>query len=370
MNELWPVFAAALIAAFLIEQNNKRHAVLNHKSKDVLFTTILVLLLCSFCGLRTWYNDTVTYLQMYEQIPVLSPFFADETPSFATGIGFSFVSSVLKTIGFSSQDFLMFYAFLTIIPYVYFIRRYSSYTVFSVFLMFTTGMYTFTLAAVKQCVAMAFCLLAVIAAIERKWFWYCIYMVIAILFHPYAVIYFVVPLMFFRPWTFPTYVYIVIFVAAGFYLDSLIGTLLNVTTMIGANYTDEIFVGEGVNIFRVLVAFVPVALSLLYANRFFVTSSRDVNLFFNLTMIHALIMFVGLFGTANYFARLANYFLPFPVVLLPWMINKLSSPDRKFFKSSCVVGYTGYFIYSNAIQHVFDSCFNRMKFLDYLFMHF
>ena len=121
MNELWSVFAAALIAAFLIEQNNKRHAVLNHKSKDVLFTTILVLLLCSFCGLRTWYNDTVTYLQMYEQIPVLSSFFADETPSFATGIGFSFVNSVLKTIGFSSQDFLMFYAFLTIIPYVYFI---------------------------------------------------------------------------------------------------------------------------------------------------------------------------------------------------------------------------------------------------------
>lgn len=370
MNKLWGIFFAALIVSFLIEQNDRRHIALHRRSKDIFFTVVLVLLLGLFCGLRTWYNDTVTYLGIYEQAPKLSSFLAEGKMNFAQGIGFSFVNSALKTLGFSSQDFLMFYSFLTIIPYVKFIRRYSDSTVMATFLMFTTGMYTFTFAAVKQCVALAFCLLAVIAAIDRKWFSFSVHIVIAVLFHPYAIVYLIVPLMFFKPWSFYTYVCIILFVTIGFLLNSLTDNLLDITTLIGANYTEDTFVGEGVNIFRVLVAFVPMFLSLLCSNLFFINSPREMNLFFNLTMVHALIMFVGLFGTANYFARLANYFLPAPVVLLPWMINKLSLNSRRLIKSSCVVGYTCYFIYGNFIQHVFDNCFSQMKLLDYLASHF
>ena len=94
------------------------------------------------------------------------------------------------------------------------------------------------------------------------------------------------------------------------------------------------------------------------------------NMIFNLAMIHALIMFVGLFGTANYFARLANYFLPAHVVVLPWMLNKIYYRHRAFLKTSCVIGYTGYFMYDNLIRHRFDDAFNQIGLFDYISSHF
>lgn len=350
----------------MIEYRDKSLEQNDVKRRERFFTFVLILVLGFFCGLRTWGNDTVTYLQMYNYgTPVLSEFFQQELPEFSSGIGFAFVNSLLKTLGFSAQDYLMFYAFATAIPYVLFVRRHSTNLAFGVFLMFATGFYTFSLAAIKQTMATGICLWAMNAAIDKKWIRYILLVGLASLFHPYAIVYLLVPLMFFKPWTPRTFVYIAVFVLAGFYLDSLIGTVLDITDMMGAEYDAESFKQEGVNIFRVLVSFVPLALSIFYRDRLFKKSTRAENLMFNLAMLNALIMFVGLFGTANYFARLANYFLPAQVIVLPWILQKASSQDRGWLTPACIVGYTGYFIYENAIIRPFSG-YSHMSFWKYL----
>lgn len=135
---------------------------------------------------------------------------------------------------------------------------------------------------------------------------------------------------------------------------------------LGEEYTASSFTGEGVNIFRVLVCNVPLALSFLYRKELFTNSSKAENLAVNLTMLNGAIMFVGLFGTANYFARLANYFLIFQSLSLPWMLKKIGGKDGKMLTILMVLGFVAYFYYANVINQPFDQDFARLSLAEYL----
>ena len=156
------------------------------------------------------------------------------------------------------------------------------------------------------------------------------------------------------------------FFATGFLLRPLIGTVVNITTLLGEEYTVSSFTDEGVNIFRVLVCNVPLALSFFYRKKLFTNSSKMENLAVNLTMLNGAIMFVGLFGTANYFGRLANYFLIFQSLSLPWMLKKIGGRDRKMLTILMVLGFAAYFYYANMIAIPFDSDFARLSLAEYL----
>lgn len=178
--------------------------------------------------------------------------------------------------------------------------------------------------------------------------------------------YLLVPFMEFRPWTKKTYWMLAIFLTAGFLLRPLIGTVVNITTLLGEEYTVSSFTGEGVNVFRVLVCNVPLVLSFLYRKKLFINSSKAENLIVNLTMLNGAIMFVGLFGTANYFGRLANYFLIFQSLALPWMFKKIGGRDGKMLTILMVLGFIAYFYYANAINQPFDQGFARLSISEYL----
>lgn len=366
MTRLLIMMAVALFFAAFIDARDRTDIRLWKERKEIRTTLLLGVALALFCGIRVWGNDTVTYLQIYDQIPRLSALRVEDLPSVAEGIGFYFLTSLLKTLHFTSQDYLMFYAFITAIPYTLFVHRYSGSMKMGVFLMFATGMYTFSMAAIKQCVATGICLMALPLALERRWGRYFLMMLLAAMFHPYSVIYLLVPFMMFKPWTIRTLICVILSLIAGFYLDSLIGTVLDITALMGASYNDDSFTGAGVNVFRVAVAFVPLLLASIYGRPLFRRSTEEEDLMFNLAMLNALIMFVGLFGTANYFARLANYFLPAQVITLPWLLNKTSPVDRAWLKPACIIGYMGYFYYEYGILHPFDAEYAQISLFDYL----
>lgn len=367
MIKLWILMAVSLILAGLIDNRDRGLANRGIQWKDKAITWLLILVLAFFCGLRTKGNDTGTYIEVYQYRTIpLRETLQQAVPSFASSIALHYVSALLKSLNFSAQDYLLFFAFATIIPYVKFLRRYSKTMVFGVFLMFATGMYTFSLAALKQCMAIGICLMALPSALDRKWLRYVLLVFLASLFHPYAVVYLIVPFMMFKPLTSRTYVYMAVFVVAGFLLESLIGTILNITDMMGSEYSMESLTGDGVNVFRVLVCFVPLVIAFLGGKAMFTDSTEQENLMFNLSMVNALIMFVGLFGTANYFARLANYFLPAQVITLPWLLRRIAAKDRVWLSFACVIGYLGYFIYDNNVHGAFDEIYLHMSFWEYL----
>ena len=366
MSRLLIMLAAAIVFAAFIDSRDRKVVRIWDGRRETKVTLLLGIALSLFCGMRVWGNDTVTYLQIYDQLPLIHQWKSQDLPPLAEGVGFSLLASLIKTLGFSSQDYLLFFAVITVIPYVLFVHRFSESMKMGIFLMFATGMYTFTLAAIKQCVATGICLMALPAALDGRWRRFLGLILLAMLFHPYSAVYLAVPFLMFKPWTGRTLLYVVLTIGVSWYLESLLGTVLDVTTMMGAEYTEASFSGEGVNIFRVAVASVPMLMAVIYGKTLFRDTEPEEDLMFNLAMMNALIMFVGLFGTANYFARLANYFLPAQVIVLPWLLNRTAPVDRTWLKPACVLGYMAYFYYEYGILHPFDGEYSQISIWSYL----
>lgn len=314
MAKLIPIIVFSMILAFVADRSSgysyDTRGIKQYTSKNRIFFVALVLVMAVFVGLRTSGNDTYTYQQMYERIPDgIDAIFSVDWTDLAAAPGHQFISGCLKYIGASTQDYFMFFALISVPVYLWFIRKYTCNLTLSVYFFITMGVYVFAMAAVKQTTAVALLMVASDRAFEKKYVQFVVWLLIAELFHPYAFVYLIVPFMSFIPWTWKTYVLLVGTAVVSMGLSRLMGGILAMTDVLGGDYSATEFLGEGVNIFRVLVVWVPVGLSFLARKYIRVNSDRISNYIINLTMVNAMVMFVGLFGTANYFARLANYFL-------------------------------------------------------------
>lgn len=372
MRKLLPITIFSIFMAFLSHRNSRYDPIeCRYHRKERLFYTIMAIGLILFAGLRIDYNDTGTYRFLYNNT-------VKDLENYATlwdGIdwmkigenpGFVFIMRAMAQQSFSVQSFTMVFTAFYVGVNLWFFRKYSCNLWMSVLLYITFAGYIFSLAAIKQCTAMALCLIATDQAINKKYIRFLIFVLIACLFHPYALMYLAVPFLFFRPWSKNTVFMLVLFGLIGFGMQSLVGTLLNVTDMLGESYNAESFIGEGVNPLRLLVTAVPAVLALMTAEQIAENEERDQYVIVNLTMLNAEIMFVALFGTANYFARLANYFIPFQAVSIPWLLKHYDYQGRKTIVLLAVIGYALFFIYCVAINESFDTSFYSIKLWQYL----
>lgn len=327
----------------------------------------LIILMAGFAGLRTRCNDTYAYRHSYELIG--SDYLDDLSLSIGDNPLFNAVNYWLKTNGVTTQNFLMFWSFITVGLYLFFTSQYSENFSMTVFLLFTTGCYSFAFAGVKQAAAVAICLVAIYLYFKGKKFWYFVFILVATLIHPYSLMYLALPILRFEPWSRRTYGLLLIAFFGGLLLQPLLGVVVNITTMMGESFTTESFSEAGVNFFRVLVCNVPTALTFIYRKQLFDGStSEEENVIINFTMLNGMIMFVGMFGTANYFARLANYFLIFQSLSLPWILKRLSGAHRMNLTILMILGYAAYFYYANVIDQPFDQMFSRLTVKEYFKM--
>lgn len=356
MTKLIPIICFALAMAWLSENTSRRRlnedGKLVYVHKDKLFYFILAVSMAVFVGLRTRGNDTYAYRQMYENAGTGMDSIAKiDWRDLAAAPGLQCYSILLKTLGATTQDYFMVTALITVGIYLWFIRKYTCNIFLSVFYFITMGTYTFTMAAIKQTLAVAFLLLATDNAIQKKWIQYLFWVLFAELFHPYAFIYLLVPFVTFSPWSKGTLFLLVGSVLIALSLSRFLGAIDTVTDALGFDYDADEFTGAGVNIFRVLVVWVPLALSFLRKEKLRRSTDRTLNILINLMMVNAAIMFIGLFGTANYFARLANYFLIFQTIALPWILRLFTIHDRKMLTVISILGFSAYCYYAEAIAN-------------------
>mgnify|MGYP005777708815 CR=1 FL=1 len=372
MAKLIPIIVFSMILAFVADRSSgysyDTRGIKQYTSKNRIFFVALVLVMAVFVGLRTSGNDTYTYQQMYERIPDgIDAIFSVDWTDLAAAPGHQFISGCLKYIGASTQDYFMFFALISVPVYLWFIRKYTCNLTLSVYFFITMGVYVFAMAAVKQTTAVALLMVASDRAFEKKYVQFVVWLLIAELFHPYAFVYLIVPFMSFIPWTWKTYVLLVGTAVVSMGLSRLMGGILAMTDVLGGDYSATEFLGEGVNIFRVLVVWVPVGLSFLARKYIRVNSDRISNYIINLTMVNAMVMFVGLFGTANYFARLANYFLIFQTLSLPLIFNYFTKQSKRLLIIVSVLCYFVFFYYENTIANGrFDEIYQFLSIYEYL----
>ena len=372
MTELYPVLFLSLLLAFLSEKNSSKRlgkpGESEYITKDSVFYLVMIIIMAVFVGLRTQGNDTSSYLHMYDMLPSgMDGLNSVSWLSFAQAPGYRAVSIIFKTLGFSPQDYLMAFALFTVPVYLWFVRKYTNSIFFSVFFVFTMGIYTFAMAAIKQTTAVAILMLATDKALQKKYISFLILIAIAMTFHAYSFMFLIIPFLDFKPWSRTTIFFLAgtAFVAVSF--NYLLAPMLSLTSALGAEYSEEDMTQQGVNIFRVLVVWVPVFLSYLQKDALQKMNSRKANIFINATMINAMIMFIGLFGTANYFARLANYFLFFQAVSLPLLLDLFDVERKTLLTAGAIAGYSGFFYYEQVLANItFDFNYDFISFSDYL----
>ena len=371
MSKLIPIIVLSMIFAFAADRGSgysyDTRGIKQYTSKNRIFFVALVLVMAVFVGLRISGNDTQTYRQMYERIPDgIEAILSVDWTDLAAAPGHQFISGCLKYIGASTQDYFMFFALTSVPIYLWFIRKYTCNLTLSVYFFITMGIYVFAMAAVKQTAAMALLLIVSDRAFEKKYLQFVMWLLVAELFHPYAFVYLIVPFMSFIPWTWKTYVLLAGTAAVSMGLSRLMSGILAMTDALGGDYGATEFLGAGVNIFRVLAVWVPVGLSFLARKYIRVNSDRISNYIINLTMVNAMIMFIGLFGTANYFARLANYFLIFQTLSLPLIFNYFTKQSKRLLIVAAVLCYFVFFYYENMIANGrFDNIYQFISIYEY-----
>ncbi|MEE3427357.1 MAG: EpsG family protein [Ruminococcus sp.] len=358
------VLAVLFFVYLSTKVNERRIEDDNFKREKILFICATIILIF-FAGLRTEYNDTTAY--MYSYIIVKGDF--SEFSKIDWSIGkyplFNCVLIVLKIFGATPQMFIFIFSAFTIGTLMWFIYKYSDNNILmSVFIFITIGFYTFNLAAIKQCTSIALCLIAINFLINKKPVRFFVFVIIAAFFHPYSILYLIVPFLRFVPWSRRSLLLLLAFLVAGFSLQGMFGTITDVSVNLGGEYSAESFKGEGVNVFRVAVSWVSVILSFFVKDKITENNDSNANMFINLSFLNAGFMFIGLFGDANYFARFANYFVVFQVLSIPYLINQFDEANGKTLKSLAVVGYSGFFIYANQFNEQFDLAYKSTSVLD------
>lgn len=140
----------------------------NRRQRLILCTLLIIVLLAGFAGLRTHCNDTGAYRHGYELITESSWEASDK--SIGANPLFNWVNYQLSMRGVSTQNFLMFWAFLTVGCYIIFVHGYSANYPLTIFLLFTTGCYTFAFAGIKQAAAVGVAAIAVMFALKKSGF--------------------------------------------------------------------------------------------------------------------------------------------------------------------------------------------------------
>lgn len=306
-------------------------------SISLLLFLLLYILLIFFAGLRTRYNDTVTYMNTFRYFNI-STF---KITSFLGYGGFEIYQFLIKKyISDNVQVFIFISAIITTSLYVFFIIKHSKTFKASMFI-YLTGSYVFAMAGMKQAFAMGISLYVIEAYLDNKKIKAVILLILAMSFHPYIICLLIIPFLTKRVWDKNTVVIIIAFICCSI----LIEPLLNIISFIGKEYSMSELTSHTINPIRVFVESIPVVLSLVFRDRI----NKNCNnpyliLGLNMMIVSFLFVSLSLFFSPIYFARIGNYFDVLSPIVIPILLHNVFARGRDgWIARSCY--YLFYFAY-------------------------
>lgn len=353
-------------------QTGRRHFMLRRAD---LFMVIIILWMTCFMFLRTSYNDTGTYIAHYATARGFAESIRAGVLTDFTGNPFSILyRNLIRDFTDNYHVYFFFPALLSCFAAVKLFKRYSVSPAFSLLIFFSLGTYIVYMAALKQCFAVFFLLLAVPYALEKKYIRFYLLVLVAIFFHTHAFMFAILPLLMGKPWGKLTWVMLVVVLFTILTYDYTLGAFMRYAQSIGALVDEgEVFDEHSINVLRVAVYWIPALFALIFRRRLFAVSTREENLFVNMAITGTFILTIGLVQAANLFARMAAYFEIAVAVALPWMIKKIFTKSSARFITACAsVLYFVYFLYEFGISKNFNADYRAItlwEFVRELFIH-
>ena len=371
MTYLLPLMAVCLLLAALSQWHTSQYAVPGkayNRFTDWAFLLIIVIL-SVFAGSRVRYNDTANYIRAFARVQPLSVYLADpENFSLFANPLFGLYQSFLKTFTDNPQWLILTTSAFTQICFIRFIKRYSHNFTFSIFLYFTMGTFVFSLAAIKQVLAMAIMTLAFPYLERHKWGRYYLIVLIAMLFHTYAVVYIMLPFFRVRPWKTFTFVFVGVIAFLLFNFEEALTSFMDQANDLGKTLSDEeVFDDATINVFRLMVYAIPPLISLLLHRWALAGNSEMDNIMIHMSIISFAFMSLGTQAGANMFGRMANYFELGTICCLPMMLKKsFETESYRLVSLIACVCFMGFFYYANAVKLDFSELYQMNNLLDLL----
>lgn len=316
---------------------NIREAIKRDWSVKILYF-VLVLILIFFSGLRTTYNDTETYMQGYQ---MLETGHVNVFSIFEPYGGFVIFQTLLKKyISENPQVLILFSSVIVNVIFMHFYTKHSKYFGLTVFAYLILGTYMFSMAGIKQIMAMSLSLIAIDNLLRNNYFKFVIWLLIAMTFHPYIICLVIIPLFKEGVWNKKTIIMIVAVILVAANLE----ILLNLAGMIGKDYTIEEMTNYTVNPMRVVIEMIPVIFSIWCRKRMNKQNNEMLNLSVNMMVINAFMISLGLFLNPIYFARIGTYFSVLNAVAIPTMLNVMYRGNEHR-RVNILIYYSFYFVY-------------------------
>lgn len=327
------------------------------RKSDVFMVVIIAWMTC-FSFLRTKYNDTGTYINGFVNAQSVAEGIENGTFTDWTGNPLSMLyRSVLHDVTDNYHIYFLFPALMSSFAVVKLCKNYSVNPALSLLIFYSIGTYVMYIAALKQCLAMFFLLMALPYVLEKKYVKFYILTFVAVLFHTHAFMFLIVPLLTGKPWGKVTWIMLgcVLFAMATY--NVTLGAFMRYAQSLGAFVAeDEVFDGHQINVIRVLVYWVPAAFSFVFRQKLFSDSSKTEDMFANISITSALILTIGLVEGANLYARMAGYFEIAAAITLPWMIRKIFAKQSiQFVSIVAAVLYFGYFCFEFVVTKDFGN---------------
>ena len=334
-----------------------------------IFMVIAIAWLTCFSFLRTSYNDTYTYIWMYDNAETAQEFIDNGGLLDLTGNPLSyFYQSFMHDLTDNYHIYFFFPAFMSSFAVIKLFKQYSVSPGMSVLIFFSIGTYMMYVAALKQCLAMFFLLWSLPYAIDKKYVRFYILVFMAILFHTHAFMFAIVPFLLEKPWGKVTWAGLVFTLFAMATYKFTLGKFMEWAQSLGAFVSEEeIFDGHQINVLRVVVYWVPVLFALLFRQRLFQDSTKVENLFTNMSIVGAFILTIGVVEGANLYARMAGYFEVATAVTLPWMIKKVfNKQSAQLVTLAAGICYFGYFMFEFGVSKSFGSQYAAITIWEFL----
>ena len=371
MFEMLPALAGGLFWAVLTEKSTYGSYRINKDQPlaNRIAFAMLVISLALPISLRTFYNDTYNYMRNFVTGPNLSVLLATESLHVLKNPAFLIYSALIRTFTDNYTIFFMLPAVFVQYSYARFIRRHCPSFLVGMILYFCLGTYTFSIAAMKQTIAMAILLYAVDDLIDRRNKGFYLKVFLALLFHTYAIIFLILPLFTNKPWTLRTFILLgaILFTMRNF--ESVILSFLEIANESGKEVSSSELLGTAsINPIRVAVYGVGPLFALVFRRYLFSgNGDREHNILVNMSIISVAVMSIGLVSAANMFARMAQYFEFGMICSLPWMVEKpFEKASGKIVTFVMIVCFTGFFLYAHVLWMPFDDGYTRLTVLEFL----
>lgn len=330
---------------------------------------ILIMVFFTFySGLRTYYNDTSHYISYFLDAEPLDKFLAapENLDALHNPLYYLF-NSAFRELTDNSSLFLLACAALSVCPMLYFIRKTTAKQDFpmALYLFVAFGTYVFTLAAVKQSIAMGILCIAVLALEKKRYLPFFLLVTLAALVHTYAFLFVILPFFCGKPWRLRSFLLLAAILIAMLTFEKTIATFLEYADRIGKTVSEvELFDGHRMNTIRVAVYGVVPLITLIYRERLDPYMERIHRILINMSIFSFVFMLPGTITGGNLFGRVSTYFEISNICIFPWLIDTLFNERSAYLlKRIAIVAFLLFFLYD---MRNFDSLFYAMDLRDFL----